>query len=107
MKKFFYTAVLITLLHPGIYGQIRYKVNSGSDSNLKDSFVTNFMHIQDQFSKGYPEWKVIGFVLKSVDTAGITTWQSKIIIPLDKNDKGYFIKANIPLHITKSFPTLW
>jgi hypothetical protein len=105
-KKFFYTWLLITLLKSGVYGQIASPVRADTLNNREDTFVTNFLHIPDQFSK-WPERKILGFVLKNVDTTGTTKWKSEIISPLDKDEKGYVIKVDIPSKISKQFPTTW
>lgn len=105
-NKFLYTVILIAFLHTTIYGQGVYKSNADKYNNDGDTLISNFLHINDQFSK-WPEWKIVGFVLQSVDTANTIKWESELISPLDKDEKGYLIKANIPSKVRKLYPKIW
>ncbi|MFD2164603.1 hypothetical protein ACFSJU_19510 [Paradesertivirga mongoliensis] len=77
------------------------QTSSRPDSIAKlNGLVTNFLYISNSYVDK-PDKMVQGFILESLDSLGRTIWKSGIIAPLDADSGGYFVKAEIPLHITR------
>src|SRR5215210_3257999 len=71
--------------------------------------VTSYLHIFPEHSlNSYPK-SLVGFVLKHVDSAGNTDWESEKITTFDStgSDSGVFIKVDLPLRCLKGPPTFW
>jgi hypothetical protein len=60
--------------------------------------VTQYFHVQSKRPLTYDQ-RLEGFLLQNIDTSNKINWQSPLIKDYELEQKGYFLKANLPVSI--------
>lgn len=77
------------------------------EGNRTDSTITSYFHIRNPWGDRWNRDSIVGFELKNIDTLGNINWYSKQVSEFEKDEDGYFVKANIPMHVLKNSSQVW
>lgn len=80
---------------------------STAQINNSDSAVSTYLHINALKGEYGQKQSIISFELTNIDSLGNSNWKSQEITEFEKDKNGYFVKANIPLHVSNNSSEIW